>query len=204
MSTVIESSETTLAPAIPPWPVYRFRVAEYQHLAEIGVLTEDDNLELLEGWLVPKMTKNPLHDSCVDWLDGALEEFLAEGWYCRIQNTLVTEDSCPEPDLVVVRGRPLDYRQRHPTATDCALVIEVADSSVYQDRRKAAIYARAGVPEYWLVNLVDWQLERMTQPSVEGQYQQTSVLTVNDAVPLVISGVEAGRIPLRELLTPPA
>lgn len=203
MSAVIEPVETTLAPAIPPWPVYRFTVAEYERLAEIGVLTEDDNLELLEGWLVPKMTKNPLHDSRVDWLDEMLSDLLPRGWYCRIQNVLATSDSYPEPDVAVVKGRSLDYESRHPAASDCVLVIEVADSSIYQDRRKAAIYARAGVAEFWLVNLVDWQLERMTQPLPDGRYQQTDILKVNDAVSLVVGGDEVGRIALGELLTPP-
>ncbi len=202
MSAVIEPCVTRLAPGIPPWPVKRFTVAEYEELVNSGVFDEDDNLELLEGWLVPKMTKNPLHDSRIDWLDEMLEGLLPKGWYCRIQNVLATDDSRPEPDVAVVRGRSLDYESRHPTANDCALVIEVADSTVYEDRRKAAIYARAGVTEYWLVNLQDWQLERMTEPAPSGQYLRTEIIRANDSVPVIIAGTEIARLPLEELLTP--
>lgn len=203
MSATIEPRTTRLPPAIPPWPVKRFTVAEYEELVNSGVFDEDDNCELLEGWLVPKMTKNPLHDGTVDLLQGILNETVPRGWHVRGQNALTTPDSVPEPDLAVVRGRRGDYRRRHPTANDTALVIEVSHTTVRADREKAAIYARAGIPEYWLVNLVDWQVERLTQPSPAGHYQQTDILTVNDAVPSVIAGNEVGRIPLRELLTPP-
>lgn len=204
MSATIEPRTTRLPPAIPPWPVKRFTVEEYEELVNSGVFDEDDNCELLEGWLVPKMTKNPLHDGTIDLLDGLLDDVLLQGWHVRGQNAMVTSDSVPEPDLAIVRGIRGDYRLQHPTPRDVAVVIEVAHTTLRADRDKAAIYARAGVPEYWLVNLVDWQLERMTQPSPDGRYQQTEILTVNDSVPLIITTNEVGRIPLRELLTPPA
>lgn len=203
MSAVIEPRVNRLPPAIPPWPVKRFTVAEYEELVNSGVFDEDDNLELLEGWLVPMMTKNPLHDSRIDWLVEQLPEVIPRKWYCRIQNAIVTEDSCPEPDVAIVRGRSLDYERQHPTAVDTALVIEVAHTTERADRHKTAIYAHAGISEFWLVNLVDWQLERMTQPLPDGRYQQTEILTVKDAVPLIIAGVEVARISLQELLTPP-
>ncbi|HET6422036.1 MAG TPA: Uma2 family endonuclease [Planctomycetaceae bacterium] len=203
MSTAVEASQTRLPPGIPPWPVKRFTVAEYEELVNSGVFDEDDNCELLEGWLVPKMTKNPLHDGTIDLLDGLLDEALPPGWHTRGQNAIVTSDSVPEPDLAVVRGSRGDYRIQHPKPGDIAVVIEVAHTTLRADRQKAAIYARAGIPEYWLVNLVDWQLERMTHPSSDGRYQQTDILTVNDAVPLVIAGSEVGQISLQDLLTPP-
>jgi Uma2 family endonuclease len=203
MSTVIEPCVMRLPPAIPPWPVKRFTVAEYEELVNSGVFDEDDNLELLEGWLVPKITKNPLHDGTVDLLHGLLNDIVPADWHVRCQNALTTGDSVPEPDLAVVRGRPGDYRRRHPKPVDTALVIEVAHTTLYADRHKAAIYARAGVPEFWLVNLVDWQVERMVDPSPDGQYRQTQLLRVTDAAPLTVGGNEVGRVSLQELLTPP-
>jgi len=203
MSTTLDFPREFHEAAVPTWPVMRFSVADYQRLAEIGFLHEDDNLELLEGWLVPKVTKNPLHDSRVDLLDELLSPILPRGWYCRTQNVLVTSDSCPEPDVAVIRGRSMDYERQHPTASNCALIIEVAASSVYLDRQKTEIYARAGVPEYWIANLEDWQVERMRGPQSDGTYVNHDVLRATDQAPIQIDGVVAGNLPLNELLKPP-
>jgi Uma2 family endonuclease len=192
----------SLTSEIPNWPVKRFTVEEYQRLAEIGFLHEDDNLELLNGWLVPKMTKNPLHDSTIDMLEGLLLDVLPRGWYVRVQNVLVTNDSCPEPDLVVVHGARSTFRRRHPQGVDAALVIEVADSSVQFDRDKAAIYARAGVVEYWIVNLIDWQVERHTGPQIDGTYRHRDVLTSEGMIPVMIGGKSIGEISLAGVLSP--
>src|SRR5438034_526801 len=141
------------SPEPPPFPVRRFSVAEYEELTRLGILTEYDTVELLEGWIVPKTPKYPPHDGTIDLLNVLLMRLLPLGWYPRVQNSVVTDDSVPEPDVVVVRGSPGDYRDRHPTGADIGLVIEVAESSVSRDRRKAKIYARAGIPHYWIVNL---------------------------------------------------
>jgi Uma2 family endonuclease len=201
--SVVESPTQRHNAAVPWWPVKRFTVEEYSRLAEIGALHEDDNLELLDGWLVPKMTKNQLHDSRVDLLDELLDDVLPPGWYVRIQNVVVTADSCPEPDLAVVRGRSLDYERKHPAPADVALVIDVADSSVTTDRVKDRIYARAGVVEYWIVNLVDWCIERMTGPQPDGQFARTERFSVSDALPVTLDGAVVGQLPLTEMLTPP-
>jgi len=113
----------------------------------------------------------------------------------------VTSDSVPESDITVVRGERGTYRGKHPTGRETALVIEVAESSVSLDRKKAAIYARAGIPEYWIVNLEDWRLERMPQP--DGTFAKTETLHVSDSVPVTIDGVVVGTVPLNNVLTPP-
>ncbi|MDX1969878.1 MAG: Uma2 family endonuclease [Planctomycetaceae bacterium] len=188
---------------MPTWPIYRLTVEDYQLMMNSGALTEDDPVELLEGFLVPKMPKYPLHDSSIDYVHQLLLRILPLGWYVRIQNSLLTSDSVPEPDLVVLPGVPFDYREIHPTGRDVGLVIEVAESSVRHDRKKAAIYARAAVPEYWIVNLDDWQLERMTLPQEDGTYASTEILKADGEVPVILEGREVGRLALRELLTPP-
>src|SRR4051794_26033814 len=109
--------------AVPSFPVRRFTVAEYERMAEIGLLTEDDSVELLEGWIVPKTTKYPRHDTTIDILVQLLGRLLPSGWFLRAQNVLVTSDSEPEPDVVVTRGEPKDYWTKHPRAVDVALVI---------------------------------------------------------------------------------
>jgi Uma2 family endonuclease len=188
----------------PPYPIRRFSVAEYDQIARAGILTEDDNVELLEGWIVPKMTKYPPHDSTIDLMAYLLNQLLPLGWYVRIQNSIVTTDSEPEPDLVVVRGKPGDYRERHPTGADIGLIVEVADSTVRRDRRKANIYARAGVPLYWIINLDERQIEIHSQASGEGKkavYQSRQILRGDDDVfPLTLDGTDLGKLQLSEVL----
>jgi Uma2 family endonuclease len=138
----------------------RFSVAEYGRLAEVGILTEDDRLELIEGYLVNKMTVNPPHAGTVRRLERLLQRLLPPDWDCRTQSPLVLPDSVPEPDLAVVVFDADDYRTRHPTAADAALVVEVSDSSLEGDRGdKVRIYARAAISIYWIVNLADGQVE---------------------------------------------
>ena len=166
---------------LPPFPVRRWSVQEYLRLAAEGFLDEDDNLELLEGWIVRKMTKNPRHDATVDRIGLRLAPVIPDGWYVRTQNVLTTPDSAPEPDVVIVRGQPDDYLERHPSAGDVALVIEVADSSLTRERPKAAICARAVVPAYWVANLVESVLEIYGDPK-NGVYRSRQVLSRSETV----------------------
>jgi Uma2 family endonuclease len=188
----------------PPYPVRRFTVAEYDQIARAGILTEDDNVELLEGWIVPKMTKYPPHDSTIDLVAYVLSQILPRGWFARVQNAVVTPDSEPEPDVAVVRGKPGDYRDRHPTGSDIGLIVEVADSTVRRDRRKANIYARAGVPHYWIVNLDEGQIEVYSQAAGKGKkvvYQSRQILLVRENVlTLVLDGKKVGKLRVGDIL----
>jgi Uma2 family endonuclease len=178
-------------------------VADYEELMRVGLLDEDSNVELLEGWIVPKMPKYPPHDSRIDWLNHWLIRNLPDGWIVRVQNSIVTADSVPAPDVAVVRGQPGDYEDRHPTGADTALIIEVADSTVRRDRAKAAIYARAGVPEYWIVNLQDRQIEVYSQPRGRGAkraYSTPAVHKGNAEVNLILDGDSAGMLTAKKLL----
>src|SRR5438105_9817214 len=116
-----------------------------------GILTENDPLELIEGWLVAKMTHNPPHDGTVQRINKRLGRRLPAGWDLRIQSAVTTSDSEPEPDLVVVRGDETTYLHKHPGPADVGMLIEVADSTLSRDRQeKARLYARAGLPCYWI------------------------------------------------------
>jgi Uma2 family endonuclease len=171
MSTILLPTITSGGFDVPPMSVRRFTVDEYEQLGKSGVLSEDDSVELLEGLIVKKRTKNPLHDSTIDFLNRILGKQLPPGWFLRIQNVLRTEASEPEPDVVVAIGDWTDFRRRHPTAKEFALVIEVSESSLEQDWRKCCIYARAGVIEYWIVDLNAARLEIFTQPNrAAGKY----------------------------------
>src|SRR5262249_10486828 len=115
--------------AMPPLPVRRFSVDEYHRMIDSGVLTDEDRVELLEGWIVPKMTRNPPHDTIIALLQNrVLGPQLPAGWFCRSQSAVTTEDSEPEPDLAVIRGDERDYLKRHPGPKDMTLVIEVSDT----------------------------------------------------------------------------
>lgn len=94
-------------------PVRRFSVDEYHRMIQAGILTEDDAVELLEGWIVPKMPRNPPHDGTIQIADEVLRPRLPAGWQLRIQSALTMPDSEPEPDLVVVRGDARTYLNRH-------------------------------------------------------------------------------------------
>lgn len=198
---IVSNSAAIFEP--PPYPVRRFTVAEYEAIARAGILTEDDNVELLEGWIVPKMTKHPPHDSTIDLVNYLLGKLLPLGWYTRVQNCAVTADSVPEPDVVVVRGKPGDYHDRHPGGSDVGLIVEVSDSTVSRDRRKARIYSRAGVPHYWIVNLDQRQVEVYSQPALEGKamtYKSRNVLRDDDFLTLILDGQSIGTVLVRDVI----
>ncbi len=202
MSTVLESKPDSLV--IPPFPVRRWTVAEYRHLAEIGVLTEDDNVELLEGWIVPKMTKKPPHEWAVTQLSRKLTPHLGQDWLVRVQCAINTADSEPEPDVAIVREPNDRYLKRHPQGPDdIGLVVEVADTTVLKDRRKAAIYAADLIPQYWLVNLVDRQIEAHSDPDGrQREYRTTDVLRPGDAIDFILDDRVLFHIPTDQILPP--
>ena len=192
-------------PAVyPPAPVRRFTVQEYHRMIEVGILTDDDDVELLEGWIIPKMSRNHPHDSTIEFVDEALRALLPGGWRLRIQSAITTSDSEPEPDLTVVQGSARSREGHHPVPREIGIVVEVADSTLAQDRtEKQRIYARAALPMYWIINLVDRQVEVYTDPTGPDpvpQYRQVQVFQPGDNVPLVIAGQQVGLIPVASLL----
>jgi Uma2 family endonuclease len=203
MSTITTSPPPP--PILPPLPVRRFTVDEYHQMIGAGILGEDDDVELLEGWIVPKMARNPAHDAVISLImNRRLAPRLPAGWFCRGQSAITTADSEPEPDIAVVRGSELDYLTRHPGPTDMALVIEVAESSLPGDRSlKARVYAAAAVRVYWIINLVDHQVEVYadpTGPDAAPVYRAHQDYRAGDIVPFVVDGRDLGSIPVRELL----
>ena len=165
----------------PPLPFHRFTVQQYHRLGELGLLTAEDRVELLEGWIVKKINQKPAHGFVARLLNDWLQANVPAGYLSQCQLPITTQRSEPEPDLAIVLGAHSDFRDRHPSGSDCRLVIEVADTSVAKDRAKASIYASAGVEEYWIINLVDNQLERMTQ-SDGSDYQETAMFRPNETI----------------------
>jgi Uma2 family endonuclease len=141
----------------------RWRRVEYQRLADLGTF-EHDPVELIGGQLIVAEPKGSDHAVAVDMAYVALLSAIPPGWTVRGQNPVALDDeSAPEPDLAVVRGSPTDFRHAHPTRP--ALVIEVAESSLPFDRvTKGSLYARAGIRDYWIVNLIDRVVEIHRDP----------------------------------------
>jgi Uma2 family endonuclease len=182
----------------------RFSVAEYHKLIEIGILTEDDNLELLDGYLVHKMSRNPPHDAALQLIQETLPRFLPAGWCLRMQSAITLSRSEPEPDAALVRGNARTYATHHPKPPDIGLVIEVSDSTLDGDRiDKGRLYAEAGIACYWIVNLVYRQIEVYTQPSgaaATPSFGHRRDYALSDDVPLALDGIVVANIPVRELL----
>jgi Uma2 family endonuclease len=185
-------------PAVPSDPIWRFSVREYHDMIRAGILGEDDPVELLDGWLVTKMTKNPPHSVATGLVRHALEGIVPKGWYVRSQDAITLATSEPEPDAVVARGDLRAFVDRHPGPEDVALVVDVADASLHRDwTSKKRLYAQAGIPVYWIVDLVERRIEVYTDPSGatdEPDYREHRTFGKSEEVPLVIDRREVGRI----------
>jgi Uma2 family endonuclease len=185
-----------------PSSLHRFTVAEYHHLVESGILTPADRAELLEGWIVNKMSQNPPHASTLRRIRRRIDKLLPADWTLCVQAPITLSESEPEPDITLARGDEDQYDTRHPEPGDIGLLIEVADSSVMSDRRyKGELYARAKVPVFWLVNLDSRKIEVYTRPR-GGKYQKQVEHTEEQAVPLLLDGVKIADIPVSELMAP--
>lgn len=205
MATLVENIELASdQSAIPPVPIWRFSVAQYHEMLRAGILRSGDPIELLNGWLVPKMTKNPPHRLTTGLVRVALERLIPEGLYVDTQEPITLTASEPEPDVSVIRGHRREYLDRHPNPSEVAMVVEVADASVDRDEVfKKWLYAEAGMPVYWIVNLVEQRIEVYTDPSgpsKEPDYRSRRDYTPSDEIPVVIDAREIARIPVRDLL----
>ena len=189
---------------VPPEPVLPLTVAQYHEMVRAGILADDDPIELLEGWLVRKMPKHPPHTLSTGCTLDALAAIVGPDWHVRKEDPISTQDSEPEPDVSVVRGQRRDYADRHPGPEDVGLLVEVAEASLPRDRDwKQRIYAAAGVPCFWIVNLIDRQVEVYTQPSGpcdRPEYAASRIFRDDDQIPVVLDGREVGQIAARKLL----
>jgi Uma2 family endonuclease len=150
--------------ATPPFELWRIPRKRYDRLVEAGAFDSDDRVELLDGLLVVREPQGSRHAAIVGHIGAVLERAFGRRFHVREDKPFALDDmSEPEPDLIVLRGRHLDYLRAHPSAP--VLVVEVAESSLPKDRRlKAGLYARAGIADYWIVNLVEGVLEVYREP----------------------------------------
>jgi Uma2 family endonuclease len=159
----------------------RWTREDYERLAGDGYFKPGERVELLDGVIYEMTPQKSPHATGVRLTARALEGWFREGFDVRAQMPLaVGPDSEPEPDIAVVYGAPRDFAASHPTIA--VLVVEVSDSSLYRDRKlKASLYARAGIAEYWLLNLVKRCLEVYRDPQ-DGTYASRFVLRKGDSV----------------------
>jgi Uma2 family endonuclease len=156
--------------ATHPYP-HRFTVHDYHRMAEAGILTEDDRVELIDGEIVEMSPIGWQHALCVTLLTQLLSTHLGVDALVSVQNPVrLSEHHEPEPDISVLKP---DYGSRTPAPDDLILLMEVVDTALSYDRgRKLPLYARAGIPEAWIVDLQVEALERHTDPS-GGAYRIT-------------------------------
>jgi Uma2 family endonuclease len=149
-----------------PLTLRRWNRAEYERLVDLGVF-HGDPVELIGGQLVVAEPQGSYHATALGAADDALRAVLPPDWIVRAQMPLALDDeSAPEPDVAVVRGTRADYRDRHPERP--ALILEIAESSLDYDRQhKGSLYARAGVQDYWIVNLIDRAVEVYRDPGAD-------------------------------------
>lgn len=168
-------------------PRFRWSVGEYRKMIEHGILTENHNVELIRGEIVPKMPKGDLHAWCLKVLIHRFGVLGGGQATLSVQDPIYLADSAPEPDFVLLAFREDFYRASRPQAADAFLVIEVADSSLDYDREvKGTLYAENGIAEYWIVNLVDRCLEVHRQPRPDGTYEDVRTLRSGDSVSLAL------------------
>jgi len=173
---------------------HRFTVDEYHRMAEVGILTEDDRVELLDGQIVAMTPIGPPHAGCVTQLTRLLILALGDSATVSVQNPVVLATHWePEPDVAVLRSPADAYRARRPRPGDVLLLIEVAAASTHLDRRvKLPAYAAAGIAEMWLVDLTADHIEVHRDPAPQGYASVRIVERGETLVPLALVGVSLG------------
>jgi len=199
---VLERLEPTQR-VLPSLPVRPFSVAEYHKLLAVGILKSGDPYELLNGWIVPKMSINPPHNKSVRLLNRWFARVLSDDWVLQVQGAITLSMSEPEPDIAIVEGPEDRYDDVNPGGRDSHLIIEVADSSLSEDRgEKLQIYAQARIPIYWIVNLIDRQIEEYSQPrgGKKATYRQRVVFGERESIPVHLGGKRVALLRVCDML----
>jgi Uma2 family endonuclease len=187
-----------------PVPMKRWTRVEYERLVDCGIFELGDRIELIDGLLLVSEPQSSPHYTSIQLVQQALARAFGEGWTVRSQAPVALDDASePEPDVAVVRGGIRDFATAHPV--DPVLVVEVSLSSLAFDREhKASLYARAGRPEYWIVNLVDRVIEVRREPAPEPSapygWDYAFVDVLGPAERVSTLGAPAAQIPVGDLL----
>ena len=200
MSTAVQAVGPVTVPDGGCYPPFRMSIEQYEKLVDSGVFTKRDKLQLINGILVAKLTQNDPHCTADTLCRDALMRLVPSCWHVRSDKPVrLPPGSKPEPDQCVVRGSVRDYTRQSPGPADVGLLVEIADSSVVADRLLAKMYGGSGIGIYWIVNLVDRQVEVYTSPMPDG-YGNVQVYKPGQDVPVVFDGSEVGRIAVSDIL----
>jgi Uma2 family endonuclease len=164
----------------------QFTVDDFYRMLEVGIFTEDDRVELIDGEIIEMSPIGSRHAACVMRLTTLFAEQLGRTAFVNVQNPLrLHRKAEPLPDVVVLKPRADFYAQSHPGPGDVLLVVEVADATLAYDRRvKVPLYARAGIPEVWIVNLVKGIVEGYSRPDGNNYVEVKKVGRGQDLSPL--------------------
>ena len=177
-----------------------FSRADFQHMVEAGLFA-GERVELLEGMVIAMSPQNTPHTATVNRLNYLLMRLCGPDVYIRVQSPVALDEyNQPEPDLVLCTPDTLDYAETHPRPEQIFLIIEIADTSLRQDRqRKARVYARNGIPQYWLVDLVRRRVEVMTHPNKTAErYDRVRIFKEGQTLPLP----QGQRVAVLDILPP--
>lgn len=166
-----------------PFAFRLWTVEEYHRMAEAGIFHPEERVELIAGQIIRMSAKGTPHTAAVRRTARVLRCLLENRAEVYTQDPIELDDfSEPEPDVAVVRLDPLDYADHHPTPSDVYLIIEVADSSLKYDREtKAKAYARSGIADYWVLDVIDRKLHVFREPTQEG-YQSEGIFSEEASV----------------------
>lgn len=182
---------------------FHFTVERYHEMIRAGVLTEDDHVELIHGRIVNKMPIHPPHKKSLRHLLAALVKLPMADVVIDSQGPITLDDSEPEPDITIAAGPESQYDHRQPTGDELHLIVEIADSTLrYDQTTKLELYAAAGIPGYWVVNLIDRRVEVYTKPKggKKPGYGKVTKYKPGDNVPVMIAGKKRGTIAVSEIL----
>lgn len=205
--SLLEQVVAGQAPSVLP-----LTVEQYHRMIEQRILREGEPTELIDGILIRKdradaggspMSHGPRHSLTVKRSDRLLRVVEAHGCHLHVQLPVTLSiNQEPEPDLGIVRGGPEDYQHRHPGPADVIALIEVADSSLAYDRTtKQRLYASAGISPYWIVNLVDNQIEVYQQPlPSEGRYATRTDFRPTQTIELILGPTQTIQIRVSDVL----
>lgn len=176
-------------------------VGEYEQLVEKGVLDEDDRVELIRGEIVEMAPVGTRHISCVINLQALFHRLSPDIVTVSVQNPVrLPNDSEPQPDVALLKGPRSRYKEHRPSSEDVLLLVEVSDSTLGSDRYvKAPLYAEAGIPEVWVVNLDKGVIEVFSQPA-GGRYKRTSTVGRGETLAIALPGGLAESISVDEVL----
>ena len=160
---------------------FLFNVDDYYKLAAVGIIGSEDKVELIKGEIVNMSPSNSMHAHVINVLNRKFSKVTGDLFFISVQNPLrIGNYSEPEPDVLLVK--PKSYKDQHPVPNDVLILVEVSASTLRFDQTiKKELYAEAGIPEYWIVNLIDQKVEVYTSPE-KNTYLNESSFGLQDVV----------------------